>query len=695
METDEISRKKIPKMQRTQEIKNILPKIIYDKIVKEMDKHLECIRISVGTKKKFKHNKPYWTNELTDVWKLMKSAEKRFLKCKGPRKLKTYCRKLFIDARNDFDKLLRKTERNYRRQVIETIDEICTTNPREFWACLKKLGPRKHSSIPMKVEQNDIVVTDENVVLAKWENDFKSLYNGNSNDNQNFDNAFLDEAVRLVQDRESDMQNDTYIDNPQLNMDITRGEMVYMANKLKNNKSCGVDGIPNEILKNDTVLKVMCEFMNMCFRYSLTPRLWAKSVIKPIPKSATMDPCVPLNYRGISLLSCTSKLLSGVMNNRISKYCDSLGLILDEQNGFRKNRSCEEHLFTLTSILRNRISKKLSTYVAFIDLEKAFDRIDRTLLLYRLLCYNIDCKIYHLIKRMYTNTEFCLKINNLFTDWFHVSGGVRQGDNLSPTLFGLYINDLALHIKELNKGIKVGPDRISILLYADDMVLLAENERDLQEMLNSMSVWMSKWRLNVNVTKSKIMHFRRKRQGRSNFNFSYSNACNIEIVDKYKYLGIYLDEHVEYNECSRVLAESAGRALGGIISKFRSLKDCGYKTYTKLFDTGVIPILNYGSEIWGFGTHSKCDTILNKAMRYFLGVHRYAPTAGVQGDMAWMSLKYKRYIKILTFWNRLIKLDNNRLTKRVLLWFLNDSNNWAEDVRKISELLGMGENVGN
>ncbi len=65
-----------------------------------------------------------------------------------------------------------------------------------------------------------------------------------------------------------------------------------------------------------------------------------------------------------------------------------------------------------------------------------------------------------------------LKLNDMFTYWFSVNSGVRQGDNLSPTLFGSIVNDLATFIKNLNKGVQVGTDKISILLYADDMVLI-------------------------------------------------------------------------------------------------------------------------------------------------------------------------------------------------------------------------------
>lgn len=144
-------------------------------------------------------------------------------------------------------------------------------------------------------------------------------------------------------------------------------------------------------------------------------------------------------------------------------------------------RSCEEHIFTLTSFVKIRINDNMSTFVALIDMEKAFDCIDRTLLWYRLLCNDIDWKLYKIITRMYTNATSCLKWNNIFTDWFEVTCGVRQDDNLSPTFFNsLLINDLANYIKQLNKGTKL---------------------RDLQYMLDAMNEWMSKRRLKVNINK--------------------------------------------------------------------------------------------------------------------------------------------------------------------------------------------------
>ena len=119
----------------------------------------------------------------------------------------------------------------------------------------------------------------------------------------------------------------------------------------------------------------------------------------------------------------------------------------DEQNGFRRTRSCEDHVYALSSIVRRIMKTNKPTFTAFIDMAKAFDSFDRNLLLYKLLINGVDGKFYRAIKSLYTDTNSQIKINNLLTDNFEVTKGVRQGDTISPTLFNLYTNDL---VDELN-----------------------------------------------------------------------------------------------------------------------------------------------------------------------------------------------------------------------------------------------------
>ena len=122
---------------------------------------------------------------------------------------------------------------------------------------------------------------------------------------------------------------------------------------------------------------------------------------------------------------------------------------------------------------------------------------------------------------------------------------------------------------------------------------------------------------------------------------------------------------MKFDTCVSSLASAGGRALGAIISKFKELRNVGYHTYTKLYNSGVAPILEYASGVWPCVKGNEIDIVQNRAMRYFLGVHKFAPNAGVCGDMGWLKPCYNRYLCAFRLWNRLLSMEDFRLTKQV------------------------------
>ena len=128
---------------------------------------------------------------------------------------------------------------------------------------------------------------------------------------------------------------------------------------------------------------------------------------------------------------------------------------------------------------------------------------------------------------------------------------------MSPTLFCIFINDLITEINGLGKGLKLGTSQLSILIFADDIALLAENEQDLQSMLNCVHSWCDKWRMAVNLDKTNVMHFRNKRKQITKYCFTYGNS-QMEIVNRYKYLGMLLDDHLDFSTTAELLAGAAG-----------------------------------------------------------------------------------------------------------------------------------------
>lgn len=132
-----------------------------------------------------------------------------------------------------------------------------------------------------------------------------------------------------------------------------------------------------------------------------------------------------MNYRGITLVSVPSKIYCQchVLNSRLNEWMEANKILCDEQNGFREKRSCEEHIHTLHTVINDRKISKLSTFVCFIDMRKAFDSVPRNLLWYKMLKAGIRGKFLTAIQSLYDDVKCSVKVNGRLTPWFNVDFG--------------------------------------------------------------------------------------------------------------------------------------------------------------------------------------------------------------------------------------------------------------------------------
>ena len=219
----------------------------------------------------------------------------------------------------------------------------------------------------MKIHTEEGFDTNKENIKSRWQNDFESIYN--VPENLGFDNTFYQEKVKEKEYIENHMTET----NTAVNNEIAYDEIENIVKKLQDKKAVDFDKIPNEVLNHHDVIMSLWKLFNQYFLSGLIPSIWSLGIIKPIPKSSEKDPFTPLNYRGITLLSCISKVYSAVLNARVVSYCELLDIFTEEQNGFRKGRSCEDHIFTLTSLIKNKLYDKEAVFASFIDLEEAFD----------------------------------------------------------------------------------------------------------------------------------------------------------------------------------------------------------------------------------------------------------------------------------------------------------------------------------
>jgi hypothetical protein len=121
-----------------------------------------------------------------------------------------------------------------------------------------------------------------------------------------------------------------------------------------------------------------------------------------------------------------------------------------------------------------------------------------------------------------------------------------------------------------------------------------------------------------------------------------------------------------------------------MISKFKAVKDLGFRTYTSLFENCVAPILDYCSGVWGHKVYKKADSVQNRAIRFYLGVHCYAPISAINGEIGWDICQTRWKGNMFRLWNRLIEMDNNRLTKKIFNWdYILNCNNWSANMQML------------
>ena len=212
----------------------------------------------------------------------------------------------------------------------------------------------------------------------------------------------------------------------------------------------------------------------------------------------------------------------------------------------------------------------------------------------KLISFGITGKLFNVIKNIYNNIKSCVQVNGQKSDYFSCYTGVRQGENLSPLLFALYLNDLESFLKynhvnnlKLNDNIFYQFLKIQILLYADDTVLLSDNADGLQYSLNCLARYCEHWKLQVNTSKTEIVIFS-KGKFKKSYNFTFNNN-KVNIVDSFKYLGVYFNYNGSFIYHKKFIFGQAQKALFALLKKSKEL-ELPVDIQLELFDYLVLPI---------------------------------------------------------------------------------------------------------
>ena len=280
---------------------------------------------------------------------------------------------------------------------------------------------------------------------------------------------------------------------------ILKAEVENAIKSIKGGKAAGSDNITVDIIKslNEFGVDTITELCNDIYETGHIPKDLTSSIFIPLPKKPRAVDCT--EYRTISLMSHITKILLKIIHERIKNKIDTE--VGEEQFGFRKNKGTREAILSIRLVIDKYIEVQKSIYICFIDYSKAFDRVQHEKLIKCLQEIGIDGKDIRLIRNIYWEQTASIRCENSYSPYIEIRRGVRQGCILSPSLFNIYTENIFKNIEEM-PGLKINGKIINNLRYADDTVLLAESEHELERLIDQVDKSSKEYGLDINIKKN-------------------------------------------------------------------------------------------------------------------------------------------------------------------------------------------------
>jgi len=628
---------------------------------------LHAAHESIGVKKFNGNQKPWYDKDIDQAIKKRQQSNQRHRQyLKSGENNKDVQDSLWNDYRSkqkDVKKLIREKAMQKRIDKCINISKKGGKSCKDFWKILK--GPTQKDNLQvLKIPNSGVTTDDKNTIKTTvyqyWNTLGKMSLNLKGDEIMN-----TKELVNKLKMSHSHHDNNLNITKPildQINFSIE--DVAEVIRQSKGDKSPGIDNITNNLVKNagNVLINCMYRMFNRFLEMESIPDEWNRGIIVPIHKKG--DKADLNNYRGITLNSCIAKMYTKLITNNVSKFLENHDILSEIQGGFRADRRCEDHIFTLKSITSIRKLDRKNTFLAFLDFKKAFDSVWRDKLLLTAWEIGIRGHVFNVIKNLYDNVQSKVKFGDIETEFFEIDEGLKQGCGLSPILFCIYINELARMIRHKNLGVKINDSKIGCLFWADDVVLIGDNENDLNELLDVASEFSHKFKLNFNFEKSNVLITGKRVNNERKWRLGNSF---IKETKDYKYLGTYfsrsLSDHVHIEDAIR----KGNRLIAYIKSIINNQDDFNRVYYGDLlWKTIALPTINYACAIWTHGSESDRNKIENlqfQMARTILRANRNTAKEALYGELGWQPLSAIQTNCRVKYFDRLLNMSNDRYSK--------------------------------
>ena len=437
---------------------------------------------------------------------------------------------------------------------------------------------------------------------------------------------------------------------------------------IPSNKVYGLYSCPVHLLKSGRHIlsPLLAAMMNKSISTGIYPHLLKHAKVIPIYKSGDeTDPC---NYRPISLLSVFNRLFEKLMAKRLKSHCEKNGIFFTSQYGFRDKCSTQHAILDILSKIQTNIDAKLFSCGIFIDLKKAFDTVDHSILLHKLYHYGVRGIINNWFSSYLLNRNQSTQIGSTVSNIEEIVCGVPQGSVLGPLLFLIYVNDI-YRCSQI----------FEFYLFADDTNLLYSNKdlKDLEKVVNDelakVGDWLDANKLSLNTSKSNFVIFHPYQRKLDYivhlkiYNNDLKKSVSLEQKTFVKYLGILIDNNLSWKYHIDYISSKVSKGIG-IIARLRHLVP--FATLLNIYRSLIEPYISYGLIAWGQAANTHLNKVLilqKRALRlmYFADSKSHSAPLFVNSRILPITMLYSHLVSSLMH-----DIDNHRAPSNISMLFI-------------------------
>ena len=356
-------------------------------------------------------------------------------------------------------------------------------------------------------------------------------------------------------------------------------------------KSACVDNIPAELVQagGEAMTDILTTICNKIWKTGEWPTTRTQSLVITLPKKGNLQLCQ--NYRTVSLISHPSKVMLKIILNRLQPQVEEI--FAGEQAGFRAGRSTTKQIFSLRILGEKHLQHQQIICHDFIDFKKAFDRVRHDALWATMRKYNINASIIQVIENLYGKAQSAVLFNDSTGEWLRTTVEARQGCQLSPTLFNIFLERIMCEAFDDHEcSVSIGGRLITNFRFADDIVVNAEGEEETGVLVDQLDTTTTRYTMEIGPDKTKVMinnpnGFQREIK---------IKGQRLEEVENFKYLGAIISKEGSKPEILSRIAQTTA-ALSRLKIIWRD-KNISLASKVKLMRTLILCTFLHACESW-------------------------------------------------------------------------------------------------